>query len=114
MATPHVNFPSGIQAQALGRQKHKCAMCGGAIAGLGNQGRAQHKFGEGVQAHHVIPHSMGGPISVDNCVVICYACHMSAHQGGRWRDLSIYADVAALPLPQKIAKIAALYPHYNG
>jgi hypothetical protein len=57
---------------------------------------------------------MAGPITVDNCVVLCRACHSNAHQGGRWRDISIYDDVAKLPMTKMIAKIAALYPHYQG
>jgi hypothetical protein len=57
---------------------------------------------------------MGGPITVENCVVLCRASHISAHQGGRWRDASIYDDLNMPPMALKISKIAALYPHYSG
>jgi len=114
MAADHKNFPSNVQRQALQRQHYQCASCSTPIAAIGQAGLDQHRFGEGAEAHHVVPHKMGGPIAVSNCVVICRTCHYSAHQGGRWRDISIYADLDGLPMDQKIAKIAALYPHYNG
>jgi hypothetical protein len=95
---------------ALSRQKHRCASCGTRISGLGLSGAEQHRFGESVEAHHVIPHKFGGPITVANCVIICRACHLSAHQGGRFADVSIYEDVKKLPMPMKIVRIAALYP----
>jgi HNH endonuclease len=114
MPLDHLNFPPSIQVLALGRQRHRCASCGTKIASIGRAGQATHKFGEGAEGHHVIPHKMGGPITVENCVVLCRACHLNAHQGGRWRDISIYADVAALPMAQKIATIAKEYPHYRG
>jgi hypothetical protein len=81
---------------------------------IGEGGQASHEFGERAEGHHVIPHKMGGPISVENCVVLCRSCHLNAHQGGRWRDISIYADLARLSMPQRISKIAASYPHYRG
>ena len=62
----------------------------------------------------MIPHKLGGPITVENCVVLCRACHLSAHQGGFWADVSIYDDLAELPMEEKIATIAALYPHFRG
>jgi hypothetical protein len=67
-----------------------------------------------VEGHHVIPHKMGGPITLENCVVLCRSCHLSVHQGGRWRDTSIYSDTMKHPMPQRIAKVAAEYPHYRG
>lgn len=77
-------------------------------------GQSDHAFGETAEGHHVIPHKLGGPLTVDNCVILCKACHYSAHQGGRWSDTSIYEDLAALPMQQKIARISMLYPHYRG
>jgi len=56
----------------------------------------------------------GGPLTPDNCVILCRACHLSAHQGGRFADVSIYDDLKSLTMPAKIARIAALYPHYRG
>jgi hypothetical protein len=84
------------------------------ITEIGEAGAADHRFGERAEGHHVIPHKMGGLLTVDNCVVLCRSCHLNAHQGGRWRDVSIYDDVAKLSMAAKIAKIAAEYPHYKG
>jgi hypothetical protein len=58
--------------------------------------------------------AQNGRLTSSNCVVICRTCHYSAHQGGRWGDTSIYADLDNLPMDQKIATIAVLYPHYSG
>jgi HNH endonuclease len=110
----HMRFPASVQMQALARQKFHCASCRTRITAVGEAGQGIHKFGERAEGHHLIPHKMGGPITVDNCVVLCRACHLNAHQGGLWRDVSIYVDVAKVPMPQRIAKIARLYPHYSG
>jgi hypothetical protein len=114
MSSDHQRFSADTQRQALKRQKSRCASCGEKITEIGEAGQMDHKFGERAEGHHVIPHKMGGPITVENCVVLCRACHLSAHQGGRWRDVSIYSDIAHLTMAKKIAKIAALYPHYRG
>ncbi|MBI1178937.1 MAG: hypothetical protein GC201_00160 [Alphaproteobacteria bacterium] len=114
MADKHTPFPAYVQKLALARQKFRCASCGTRILGIGKSGAQGHTFGEGAEGHHVIPHKMGGPITLENCVVLCRSCHLSAHQGGLWADTCIYRDVVSLPMPQQIARIAALYPHYSG
>jgi hypothetical protein len=114
MASDHQNFPPSIQRNALGRQKHRCASCSTGISEIGQAGISTHLFGEGAQGHHVIPHKIGGQITVENCVVLCRSCHLNAHQGGRWRDASIYDDLKMLPMALKIAKVAVLYPNYSG
>ena len=53
-------------------------------------------------------------MTLENCVILCRSCHYSVHQGGSWRDASIYDDLDLLPMRVRIAKIAALYPHYDG
>lgn len=114
MASDHMNFSPAVQRQALDRQKGRCASCRTRIFEIGRAGQAEHTFGEGAEGHHVIPHKLGGPLSVENCVVLCRSCHLNAHQGGRWRDASIYEDLTSLPMYLKIERVAALYPHYSG
>ena len=114
MTDSHAPFPKPVQKEALERQRRRCASCRTIITGLGRSGAQQHVFGEGVEAHHVIPHKLGGPLTPENCVIICRACHLSAHQGGWFADVSIYNDLKSLTMPAKIARIAALYPHYRG
>lgn len=114
MAADHKNFPAPVQRSALSRQKGRCASCGLYLSDIGQAGRTTHLFSEGAEGHHVIPHKLGGPISLENCVVLCRACHITAHQGGRWRDTSIYDDLRTLPMAMKIERIAALYPYYTG
>lgn len=107
-------FSAPIQKAALARQGFHCACCAAAISAIGEGARGSHPFGERAEAHHVIPHKLGGPNTVANCVVICQACHLNAHQGGRWSDISIYDDLRDLAIDAKIEKIAAEYCHYNG
>lgn len=114
MTSKYLNFPPSVQRKALERQNFKCASCETRISDIGERGKETHRFGERVEGHHVIPHKGGGPISEQNCVVLCRSCHYSAHQGGHWRDASIYDDLAQLPLTERIAKVAAMYPHYSG
>ncbi len=85
MARPN-EFSRATQRAALERQQNRCASCGTAIAALGNAGRAEHAFGEGVQAHHLLPIRSGGTNAVENCVILCGSCHYSAHEGGNYRS----------------------------
>jgi 5-methylcytosine-specific restriction endonuclease McrA len=87
-----------MQKMALSRQKYRCVSCGTRGSEIGQAGRLTHLFGEGTEGDHVIPHKMGGPITGENCVVLCRACHISVHQGGRWLDASIYNDLNMLPM----------------
>lgn len=70
---------------ALVRQKNKCGSCGTQIFGLGKEERPGHLYGEGAQAHHVRHVKLGGPDSVDNCIILCESCHYCAHEGGNYR-----------------------------
>ena len=97
-------FTLATQRLALARQRNKCASCGTPIFGLGQAGQTAHRFGEGAQAHHVRHIKFGGtePLdNVDNCVVLCQACHYSAHEGGHYR----FGTVAGRKQD---------FPHFNG
>ena len=78
-------FTRNAQEAALRRQHNLCASCGTPITKIGEAGRADHKFSEGAQAHHVKHVKFGGTNHVDNCVVICWSCHYSVHEGGNYR-----------------------------
>jgi 5-methylcytosine-specific restriction endonuclease McrA len=77
-------FSKGTMKAALARQKFRCACCGEPVTALGNAGRSQHRFGEGVQAHHMTHVKHGGSDGVENCVIICQSCHYSVHEGGNY------------------------------
>lgn len=83
MARPN-EFPRATQEMALSRQRYRCASCGTRITALGNAGRETHAYGEGAQAHHMQPIRLGGLASLDNCVILCQACHYTAHEGGNY------------------------------
>ena len=84
MARENEFLPS-TQKIALMRQQNRCASCGTRIGALGNAGRAEHRFGEGAQAHHVRHVKFGGSAAADNCVILCQSCHYSVHEGGNFR-----------------------------
>jgi 5-methylcytosine-specific restriction endonuclease McrA len=69
--------------------------------GIGDAGRAEHRFAEGAQAHHIKHVKFGGTDHLDNCVVICWSCHYSVHEGGNYR----FGTVTGTPDD---------FPHYNG
>jgi hypothetical protein len=78
-------FDRDTQSAALVRQQGLCASCGTHIAGLGETGRAAHKYGEIAHAHHMLPVKSRGSCQLTNCVIICQSCHYSAHEGGNYR-----------------------------
>ena len=94
-------FTRRTQELALLRQKHLCASCGTPIAEIGEAGRASHKFAEGAQAHHIKHAKFGGTNHLDNCVVICWSCHYSVHEGGNYRFGTVEGTVEN-------------FPHYRG
>ncbi|MGH9959589.1 MAG: HNH endonuclease [Pyrinomonadaceae bacterium] len=94
-------FSMGTQQLALVRQKFQCASCGTCITRLGEPGRSEHAFGEIAHAHHIRHIKFGGTNSLDNCAVLCQACHYSAHEGGNYR----HGTVVGRPED---------FPHFNG
>ena len=96
-----LEFSATTQQMALVRQKFLCALCGARISRLGEAGRSLHKFGEMAHAHHVRHAKFGGSNSLDNCTIICQACHYSAHEGGNYR----YGTVIGRPKD---------FPYFNG
>lgn len=96
MARPN-EFSGLTQRRALERQRHRCASCGTAISRLGEAGRGDHRFGERAEAHHARPVRSGGTDTVDNCVILCQACHYSAHEGGNYRHGTVVARPGDFP-----------------
>jgi 5-methylcytosine-specific restriction endonuclease McrA len=94
-------FSRATQKAALARQKDRCALCGETITALGHDGQATHAFGEGVHAHHIRHVKQGGTNTAENCVILCWSCHYTVHEGGSYR----HSQVETYPED---------YPHYNG
>ena len=78
------DFSLATKESALARQGNQCASCGTSITWLGEAGRLDHRYGESGQAHHMVHVSLGGTDSERNCVILCQACHYSAHEGGNY------------------------------
>lgn len=78
-------FSRKTQELALLRQENLCGSCGTEIFGLGEAGRARHRFGESVHAHHIKHAKLGGTNDADNCVMLCWSCHYSVHEGGNYQ-----------------------------
>jgi 5-methylcytosine-specific restriction endonuclease McrA len=102
MARARANeFPRATQQHALARQKYRCASCGTPIASLGNSGRMTHAYGEGAQAHHIRHVKFGGTNVLGNCVILCWSCHYSVHEGGNYRFGTVIGRKSD-------------FPHYRG
>jgi 5-methylcytosine-specific restriction endonuclease McrA len=101
MANRIQEFTRTTKELALARQRNLCASCGTPITALGQAGRDVHRFGEDAQAHHVKHVKLGGTNDLDNCVVICWSCHYSVHEGGNYR----FGAVSGTPED---------FPHFNG
>ena len=85
MRSRQQEFSRKTQELALLRQQNRCASCGTPILQIRDAGRAQHKFGESAQAHHIKHVKLGGTNHLDNCAVLCWSCHYSVHEGGNYR-----------------------------
>ena len=90
-------FTHAIKELALVRQKYLCGSCGTPIKSIGEAGRADHKYGEGAEAHHVKHVKFGGTGDVSNCVVICRSCHYSVHEGGNYRFGTVIGTQSDFP-----------------
>ena len=81
MSRPY-DFSWTTRVQARLRQHCVCAHCG------------DHLDETYEHAHHVVPNQTGTPgnpahqwiKSVDNCVVLCEACHDRVHEDGHFRN----------------------------
>jgi 5-methylcytosine-specific restriction endonuclease McrA len=83
-------FSVDTMQRALARQKYFCASCGEKIISLGKAASSYHKFGEIAQAHHMKHCQLGGSSDLSNCVILCYSCHYSVHNGGDYRNRARY------------------------
>lgn len=90
-------FSLGTKQAALARQGNQCASCGTAISRLGESGRVDHRFGESAQAHHLLLVRLGGTDSERNCVILCQACHYSAHEGGNYAQGTVIGHEGDFP-----------------
>ena len=97
MSSNNPNFSISTKWEALSRQGDKCACCGTKISVLGFADRENHEYGEHNEAHHMMHKKMiRQGISpellshVNNCVILCYACHLNAHEGGRFKGGDSY------------------------
>jgi 5-methylcytosine-specific restriction endonuclease McrA len=94
-------FSLATKRLALARQKNRCGACGTLIYDLGRAGQAKHKFGEISHAHHIRHIKFGGTNTLENCVILCQACHYSAHEGGNYRSGAVVGRTKD-------------FPHFNG
>ena len=90
-------FSHQTKQQALARQKNRCASCGTRITALGNRGKSEHQYGEGAQAHHIRHIKFRGSNAVSNCVILCWSCHYSAHEGGSFRFGTVVGSKSDFP-----------------
>jgi hypothetical protein len=51
---------------------------------------AKENYHQGFEYHHIVPKSQGGFDTLENIVLLCYACHQQSHQKSAqlWANLS--------------------------
>jgi hypothetical protein len=91
------NFTLSVKELALARQRNVCASCGTRIFDLRKAGRENHKFGEVAHAHHIKHAKFGGKGDLNNCVILCWSCHYSAHEGGNYRFGTVVGEPTDFP-----------------
>ena len=92
-------FLPGTKEQAWRRQGKRCGLCGEMIKQLGKAGGRNHKYGENAEAHHMTHIKQGGNNFLSNCVILCYSCHYSVHQGGNFRNRASYLITTSSDYP---------------
>lgn len=90
-------FAERTKQEALARQQNRCASCGTPIVCLGERGLTEHAYGESAHAHHIRHVKLGGTNAVSNCVILCWSCHYSTHEGGNYRRGSVVGEEADFP-----------------
>jgi 5-methylcytosine-specific restriction endonuclease McrA len=83
--------------KALLRQKNLCGSCGTGIQTVATSGRETHRFGETAHAHHIKHAKFGGGPSVANCIILCWSCHYSVHEGGNYRHGTVEGEISDFP-----------------
>ncbi|GIW63721.1 MAG: hypothetical protein KatS3mg091_523 [Patescibacteria group bacterium] len=66
LAAKRRSFKLSTKEEALKNQEYKCLFCGMKVCMRNSE------------AHHCIPDSLGGPITLQNCAVLCHRCHKIA------------------------------------
>lgn len=94
-------FSPNTKQEALERQSHQCGSCGTNISQPGDAGQKSHEYGESAQAHHILHIQQGGTSEVANCVILCWSCHYTIHEGGHYQSKEVRAS-------------SQDYPHYLG
>jgi hypothetical protein len=68
---------------------------------VATSGREAHEYGETAHAHHIKHAKFADDASVENCVIICWSCHYSIHEGGNYRGGTVEDEISD-------------FPHYSG
>ena len=74
------DFPDSIVRQALERAGRRCECT--SYSCFHHTDRCKRIFG--LQAHHKV---RGGPDTLDNCEILCEACHRNAHSFNQRQDM---------------------------
>ena len=62
-------FSRDMKRERLEHQEYMCGECGDNIYG---------KPMGYTQGHHIVPHSLGGSLNIENLVILCPKCHVKA------------------------------------
>ena len=59
-----MGFPKEVRERALIACKRHCVLC-------------EKNKGVGIECHHIVPKAQGGEDTFDNCIPLCFECHMA-------------------------------------
>jgi 5-methylcytosine-specific restriction endonuclease McrA len=92
------DFPKSIKFKAARRQKFHCGSCGILV---------DKNLSDGfTHAHHILPIKIAEKMeildpehiaSVENCVILCWPCHYSAHEGGNYKAGTVFGETDDFP-----------------
>ena len=113
-----VNFTTDTKLRALARQDFLCGSCGSLIVAFNSKYKRRDgstgtrwrfrsvAYEETAHGHHMQHANLhdrpGGPTAEElahhsNCVMICSACHYSAHEGGRYATGTVLSTAKDYP-----------------
>jgi len=79
-----------LRIQILERDNYCCRMC---------------LSKDNIEIHELTPQALGGKLSLDNCFVLCYNCHLHIHNSRFFKDLNKKSTKEGSRLARKKGKI---------
>ncbi len=82
-------FDMGTMIAAFDRARHRCQCTDSSCKHPGNPESCNRTGDQNLEAHHIIPLYDNGPSTLENCMILCPACHDSVHGNDDWRKREV-------------------------